>query len=70
MIFPFTFSKSNDIIDLEKVIRKKKIALRIPIFIIIENGLVFLFSKKPINAIKRKETITSTIKSLTSLYAS
>lgn len=66
--FSFTFSKSKDIIESENIIKKKTNAFSIPIFIIRENGLAFLFSKKSIRDKKRKEMANNISKSVTSLY--
>jgi len=66
--FSFTFSKSKDIIESENIIKKKTNAFSIPIFIIRENGLAFLFSKKSISDKKRNEMANNISKSVTSLY--
>jgi len=66
--FSFTFSKNKDIIESENAIKKKTNAFSIPIFIIRENGLAFLFSKKFISDKKRNEMANNISKSVTSLY--
>jgi len=65
--FSLTSLKNRDIIEAEKVIKKKINAFRIPIFMMRENGLTFLCSKTITNERKRKVIVANIRKSLISL---
>ena len=68
LILSLTLSNNKDIKELENVIRKKMNAFKIPIFIIREKGLAFLFSKNEINDRKRNAIVRRINRSLTNIY--
>ena len=68
LILSLTLSNNKDINESENVIRKKMNAFKIPIFIIREKGLAFLFSKNEINDRKRNAIVRRINRSLTNIY--